>query len=141
MSVLTSLGFQVNALARQMRRAFERELQGSPLTLAQARVLFYLQRNPGLRQVMLAEMLEVQPMTLARLIDQLEHLKWVERRVDATDRRAYQLYLTKAAQEPLLDIERVSLKVRKQALQNFKPEELSQLQDLLARMHNNLTTP
>lgn len=139
MSTSTSLGFQVNTLARQMRRAFELELQGSPLTLAQARVLFHLARSPGLRQVTLAERLEVQPITLARLVDQLERLQWVERRTDATDRRAHQLYLTEAAQAPLKDIERVSLKVRKQVLQGFEPQEVTQLQDLLSRMHNNLT--
>ena len=66
-----SLGFMLADLSRMMRQAFQRRLEGSSITLAQARALVYLARHQGIRQIDLAKLLEVQPITLARLIDQL----------------------------------------------------------------------
>lgn len=92
------IGFLLADVARLMRRAFQQRLVGvSQLTHAQARVLVYLARSEGMRQVELAEQLEVKPMTLARLIDQLAASGLVERRSDPADRRAYQLFLTDLA--------------------------------------------
>ena len=68
------LNFLLADVSRLMRRAFEQRLTDSPLTFAQVRVLIYATRNEGLRQIELAEMLEVQPITLARLVDQLVDL-------------------------------------------------------------------
>ena len=74
-----SLGFLLADVFRLLRQNFQRRLEGSSLTLAQARALVYLSRHEGVRQVDLAEMLEVQPITLARLIDQLADAGLVER--------------------------------------------------------------
>ena len=69
-----SLGFLLADVSRLMRRAFQQRLEGSSLTLAQARALVYVGRHEDVRQVDLADMLEVQPITLARLIDQLANI-------------------------------------------------------------------
>jgi DNA-binding MarR family transcriptional regulator len=66
-----SLSFLLADVSRMMRQAFQNRLEGSSLSLAQARALVYLARHQGVRQIDLADMLEVQPITLARLIDQL----------------------------------------------------------------------
>ena len=92
-----NLGFLLADVSRLMRRAFQQRLEGSSLTLAQARALIYVSRNEGVRQVDLADLLEVQPITLARLIDQLAGDGLVERRSDPADRRAYHIFLTPAA--------------------------------------------
>ena len=60
-----SLGFLVADLARLMRRAFEQRLQGGTLTLAQARTLISVARQEGVRQIDLADAMELQPITLA----------------------------------------------------------------------------
>src|SRR5690606_34684335 len=65
-----NLSFLLADVARLLRRTMARRLEGSELTFAQARVLVHLARDPGLRQVELAARLEVQPITLARLLDQ-----------------------------------------------------------------------
>ena len=82
-----SLGFLLADVYRFMRRAFAEKLAGdSALTMAQARALLFVSRREGLRQVELADLLEVKPITLARLIDQLVHHGLVERRPDPSDR-------------------------------------------------------
>jgi len=92
-----SLGALVVDITRMMRRAFQHRMEGSDLTLAQARVLVYVSRRAGLRQIELAELLEVQPITLARLVDQLVEAGLVERQPDPDDRRAYRIHLKAAA--------------------------------------------
>jgi DNA-binding MarR family transcriptional regulator len=66
-----NIGFMLWDVARQMRRNFKRRLNDSCLTHAQARVLVHAARNEGIRQIELADMLEVQPITLAPVLDRL----------------------------------------------------------------------
>src|SRR3546814_4821449 len=83
-----SLGFLLNDVSRLMRRNLNRRVQALGLTQSQWRALAYLSRQEGINQVTLADTLEVQPITLARLIDRLEAAGWVERRRHPSDRRA-----------------------------------------------------
>ncbi len=122
-----------------MRRAFARRLKGSSLTLAQARALVYVSRHEGVRQVELAALLEVQPITLARLVDQLDVAGLVKRRADPADGRAYQIFLTTAAKGPLEEIARVAATVRAQALKGLSEREAGATLAGLRRMRENLT--
>ena len=97
-----TLGFLVNDIARLLRRNIDRRLQSLRLTQAQWRAIVHLSRNEGMTQAMLAESLEIQPITLTRLIDRMESAGWVERRTHPLDRRAVQLFLT-AQSQPILD--------------------------------------
>ena len=135
-----SLGFLLADVSRLMRRAFQQQFEGNTLTLAQARALVYVSRHEGVRQVDLAELLEVQPITLARLIDQLAGDGLVERRPDPNDRRAYQLYLTPAAAPQLATIEQVATAIRLDALQGLDDSEATILMQALKKMRNNLCT-
>ena len=72
------------------------------MTRAQWAVLLRLERHEGLKQSDLAEILDIQPITLTRLVDRLCDNGLIERRADPNDRRAKRLYLTPAAR-PLLD--------------------------------------
>jgi DNA-binding MarR family transcriptional regulator len=134
-----SLGFLLADVSRLMRRAFQRRLEGSELTLAQARTLVYISRNQGIRQVELAELLEIQPISLARLIDQLATRGLVERRNDPLDRRAYQLFLTSAAAAQLDAIARVGEATRMDALRGFSDSEAAKILAALKRMRDNLS--
>ena len=96
------LGFLVSDIARLLRRGMDRRLQSLGLTQAQWRAIVHLSRSEGMTQATLAESLEIQPITLTRLIDRMEAAGWVERRPDPTDRRARLIYLTDKA-KPLLD--------------------------------------
>lgn len=136
-----TLGFLLADASRMMRRAFQQAMQDSALTLtlAQARALVYVARHEGLRQVELAEVLEVQPITLARLIDQLGGAGLVERRPDPSDRRAYRLFPTPAAAPQLAEIERVAKAIRRQALRGLDARQSAMLLPVLSRIRDNLS--
>src|SRR3546814_16038136 len=72
------------------------------ITALQWRLISYLKRQEGIRQGPLAELIEVEPITLSRMVDRLAEAELVERRADPTDRRAWLLHLTPPAR-PLLD--------------------------------------
>jgi MarR family transcriptional regulator for hemolysin len=94
--------FLLNDVARMIRTLADQEARRFGMTRAQWGVLFRLERSEGLKQSELAELLEIQPITLTRLIDRLCDNGLIERRSDPNDRRAKRLFLTPAAR-PLLD--------------------------------------
>ena len=96
------LGFLISDVSRLMRRRFDERARQVGATRAQWRTLTTLSRNEGLNQGALADLLEVEPITLCRMIDRLEESDLVERRRDPTDRRAWQLFLTDKSR-PILD--------------------------------------
>ena len=136
-----TVGFLVADVARLMRRTFQARLEGSALTYAQARALVWLAREQGLRQVDLAEQLEIQPITLARLIDQLAEAGLVERRADPADRRAYRLYLTRAAAPRVAEIRAIGDAIRDEALAGLGATHAAQTVAGLRRMRESLAAP
>src|SRR5690348_3214881 len=72
------------------------------LTRAQWQILAHLQRHEGINQSGLAEIIELEPVTVGRLVDRMEEAGWVERRADPGDRRAHRLFLTERAR-PMLE--------------------------------------
>ena len=84
-----------------MRRYYDRGVAALGVTTAQWRVLLRLAREPGLKQVELAERMDVEPITACRIVDRLEESGLVERLRDPEDRRAWRLELTGKA-EPLV---------------------------------------
>ncbi|MGK2871100.1 MAG: MarR family winged helix-turn-helix transcriptional regulator [Alphaproteobacteria bacterium] len=133
-----SLGFLLHDISRLMRRDFNRRVEGFELTQVQWRTLAHLARHEGVRQVALAEILEIQPITLARLIDRLQALELVERRPDPDDRRAIQLYLTSKAQPVLDALWDQSAQTREAALEGFSESQCEQLIHMLIRVKANL---
>ena len=94
--------FILSDVARMLRTLFDQEARRFGMTRAQWGVLFRLERSEGLKQSELAEILDIQPITLTRLIDRLCESGMIERRNDPADRRAKRLFLTPNAR-PLLD--------------------------------------
>jgi MarR family transcriptional regulator, transcriptional regulator for hemolysin len=127
-----------NEVARLLRRNFNHRAQPLGLTQVQWRALARLARNEGMRQVDLAESLELQPMTVARLIDRMETAGWVQRRRDPRDRRAVQLHLTPKA-EPMIDqIRALAAETRGDAFAGLTPAALDAFYDTLHRIKENL---
>src|SRR5438105_14447181 len=98
---METLPFEIGETAHALRKAFDRLAVGLGVTRAQWKVLFKLTRMPGLRQVELADMLDLEPITLCRSIDRLEEAALVESARDPEDRRAWRLHVT-AAGPPLI---------------------------------------
>src|SRR5215469_13849483 len=135
-----TLGFVLNDVARLMRKRFEQRARSASLglTRAQAAVLANLARQEGINQVSLAQILELEPITLARLLDRLQAAALIERRSDPKDRRAHLLFLTEAAY-PLLDrIFALAAEVREDALAGVAEADRGRLLDLLIEMKANL---
>src|ERR1041384_1585078 len=94
--------FVLNDVARLLRTYADQRARRLGITRAQWAVMARVEHAEGLKQSELAEMLDLQPITLTRLIDRLCANGMVERRPDPNDRRAKRLYLTPLAR-PLMD--------------------------------------
>jgi MarR family transcriptional regulator for hemolysin len=94
--------FTLNDVARLLRTYADHRAAAFGITRAQWAVMARLDRQEGLKQSELAEMLDLQPITLTRLLDRLGDSGLIERRPDPHDRRANRLFLTPAAR-PLLE--------------------------------------
>ena len=86
--------FTLGEVQRMMRAYADRQAARYGITRAQWAVLAKVERTEGLKQSELAEQMEMQPITLTRLIDKLCDNGWIERRSDDSDRRVNRLYLT-----------------------------------------------
>jgi MarR family transcriptional regulator for hemolysin len=134
-----SLGFVLGDVSRLMRRRFDARAREIGLTRAQWRVMGQLRRREGINQAALAEILEIEPMTLGRHIDRLVEKNFVERRPDPKDRRAWRLFLTPEAQPVLDKLRTISTVNRKEVLQGIPQEEAEALIDTLLKIKGNLT--
>ena len=103
------------------------------------RSVAHLVRSEGINQAQLADRMEVVPITLVRLIDKLEASGLVERRADPRDRRAYQLFLTPAAQPMVEMLETIGAELREDMLAGLSDSERDVMVDLLLRVKGNLT--
>jgi MarR family transcriptional regulator for hemolysin len=101
-SLNREFAFSLNDVARMLRTYADQKARQFGITRAQWAVLVRLDRFEGLKQTELAEMLDLQPITLTRLLDRLCDSGLIERRSDPNDRRAKRLFLTAVA-HPLLD--------------------------------------
>jgi MarR family transcriptional regulator, transcriptional regulator for hemolysin len=93
--------FTLAELQRLVRAYADKEAGRFGITRAQWAVLAKVERNEGMKQSELAEQMEMQPITLTRLIDKLCESDWIERRGDETDRRVNRLYLRSAGRDLL----------------------------------------
>ncbi len=134
-----TLGFLLSDTSRLLRRAFQERLVGSELSMSEAKALFYVSRQEGLRQVDLASLLEVQPIAAARLVDRLEDLDLIERRAAPDDRRAYLLYLLPKARPVLERFEADAAEIRQIATRGLSRADVSALHESLEYMRDNLT--
>lgn len=96
---MTHIGFLLADNSRLARWAFDQQVRELGVTGPQARLLLNLNRRPGQNQGFYADQLEVEPITLCRMVDRLEEAGMVERRRDPADRRAWQLHLTPKSQK------------------------------------------
>jgi len=133
-----SIGFLISDVARLLRKNFNRRMQDSGLTHEQCRAILHLSRCEGIRQVELADLMEIRPITLARQLDKLQESGLIERRRDAEDRRAFRLYLTGAAREVLEKILAIGTATRSDTNQGIPPADLETMYAVLSRMKANL---
>jgi DNA-binding MarR family transcriptional regulator len=140
-SLERSFGFIIHDVSRLMRKRFDRRAHSVGLTRAQWSVIAHLHRNEGVNQSALAELMDVQKITLARLVDRLEQAGWVERRPDPADRRANRLYLTAKVAPMWERMRALAGEVFTEALDGLAPPEQDRLIDWLLTVKRNLAAP
>src|SRR6266849_1444005 len=134
-----TLGFLLHEVARLLKRRFERHARGSGLTRSQWQVLAYLSLHEGINQSGLAELLEIELITLGRIVDKLQIFELVERRPDPSDRRGWLLHLTPAARPKLTLLHRLGVVTRGEALAGVPDADIEHLLKTLQALKANLT--
>ena len=132
-------GFLVHDISRMLRKRFDRRARDIGLTKSQWIVLAHLARHEGIHQGGLADILELEPATLARHLDRLEDTGWIERRSDPSDRRAWRLHLTGKATPVLEKMGDLVEITTQEALTGLSREERERLQAQLLTIRANLT--
>jgi DNA-binding MarR family transcriptional regulator len=130
--------FLLHDLARRLRQDADRRAGTHGMTRALWTILFWLDRQPGLSQKELAEILEVEPITVARMIDRLEARDMVERRADPADRRLWRLHLRPAAAPVLAELHEERAAMHLVATSGVDPEALRIATETLCRMKANM---
>jgi DNA-binding MarR family transcriptional regulator len=133
-----TLGFLLHDVARLLGKRFEQRAKNLGLTRSQWQTLAYLANNEGINQAGLAEMLEIEPITLVRILDKLAERGLIERRQHPTDRRAWLLYLRDEALPLMIDMRALGEMTRGEALLDVPPEDVHRLHDTLTIMKTNL---
>ena len=125
---------EIGETAHALRKAFSRRAANVGVTGAQWKVLLKLTRKPGLRQAELADMLDVEPITLSRIIDRLEEAGLVERAADPTDRRAWQLHVTAKAKPVVAKLMAIADEMTAEAFAGIDRKDIETTREVLARV-------
>jgi len=132
------LGLLIHDVARLMRRRFEERAVGYGLSSAQWRLLVRLVKDEGAPQARLGELLEIEPISVSRLLDRMEEGGWIERRPDASDRRVRMVFPSDKAREAYGAIKSVAGEVYDEALYGLPAETRRTVMDALKTIRCNL---
>lgn len=134
-----NIGTMLAQVSRLMRRSFDERARGIGVTRPQWAVISLLHLNAGINQGGLAELLEVEPITLGRMVDRLQDAGFVERRPDPADRRAWRLFLTEKGEGLLDKLRPFAQETYAVALEGIAPDEVEEFMTLLRRIRTNLS--
>ena len=130
--------FLLHDLGRLLRVDADKRARAEGMTRAQWGILLWLERQPGMSQKELSELLEVEPISVARLVDRLEARAMVERRPDPKDRRIWRLHLCPAAHPALHEIHRHRAAMARRLTAGIDPTTLETMADVLVQMKGAL---
>lgn len=125
-------------VARLMRRSFDARARSIGVTRAQWGVLSLLSHNEGINQGGLADILDVEPITLCRMVDRLQEAALIERRRDPADRRAWKLYLSDKGRDRIEELRPLSEELLGMAMEGVSDEERASLDSALQKIRDNI---
>ena len=127
-------------VARMLRTYADQRGRQFGISRAQWVVLIRLDRSEGLKQSELAEILDLQPISLTRLLDRLAESGLIERRPDPNDRRANRLFLMPAARPLLLRLAELGTDMMETVLEGIDAQANERLLNDLEKVKDNLRT-
>jgi DNA-binding MarR family transcriptional regulator len=130
--------FLLHDVGRLLRVDADKRARAEGMTRAQWGILLWLEREPGISQKELAELLEVEPISVARLVDRLEARGIVERRPDPKDRRIWRLHLCPPAHPALREIHRQRAAMARHLTDGIDPAMLDAMTEVLITMKSSL---
>ncbi len=137
---MRTFGFLLKDTSRRYVDRFEQRARSLDLTLPQCKILVYLANHEGMSQAQLAELTDLEPMTLVRAVDSLESHGCLERRNDPADRRARRLYLLPKG-KPLVDeVWRLADLTRREAFAGIPRKQADLVIETLERIQRNLAS-
>lgn len=136
---MTHIGYLLADNSRLARWAFDQQVREIGVTGPQARLLLVLNRRPGQNQGFYAEQLEVEPITLCRMLDRLEEAGMVERRRDPADRRAWQIHLTDKSRKVVARLQQRVDSLVDDMLEGLTEDERMEFARLLRTVGSNLS--
>ena len=140
-NIRTSIPALVHDIARRVRYSFDGRTRNMGVTRPQWRMLITLSRMDGPTQSEVAELLEVERITLCRMVDRLAEAGLVERRADPADRRVWRLYLTEKARPIVDQLTTISEALEHDLLSVLNPSERQMLVELLTRVRDGIRSP
>jgi MarR family transcriptional regulator, transcriptional regulator for hemolysin len=135
---LRTFGFLLKDISRRYVHRFEERARALRLTLPQCRVLVQLSMREGVSQAELADLADLEPMTLVRVLDRMEADGWVKRCSDPSDRRARCLYLTPAGRPLVAEVWRLVDLTRSESVAGLSPEQVEQFIGTMESIRDNL---
>src|SRR5450631_1320429 len=137
----SNFGYLLVDTSRLYLRRFTRRAAALGVNLAQSKALGYLSRNQGITQVRLAELTDIEPMTLGRILDRMERDGWIERRSCPSDRRAKCLHLRPAARRILAQLGAIAAPLRAEAIAGVPERKRKIFVEVLAHLYGTLSAP
>ena len=125
-------------VARLARVVIDKRARIHEMTRAQWAMMIWLERKPGITQKELSDLLEVEPITVARLVDRLEQRGMVERRSDPADRRIWRLHLLPEALPLLAEIKAERTEIAGMIADGIDQATLDTMLSALLRMRATL---
>ena len=125
-------------VARLLKTYADQRARQFGISRAQWAVLIRIERSEGLKQSELAELLDLQPISLTRLLDRLADNGLIERRADPNDRRANRLYLTPAAKPLLGRLTELGADMMETVLDGLDAKSIDRMLSELGMLKDNL---
>ncbi len=135
---MENIGYLLGDRSRLLRRAFDERVRALGVTGPQARLLFLLTRDEGGNQGVYAEELDVEPITLCRMVDRMEEAGMVERRPAPSDRRARQLFLTERSRAVIPALRECVDQLLEDMLAGISPAQRETFAQVLTAIGTNL---
>lgn len=137
---MLSLPYLLSDSSRLLRRAFDARVRALGMTSPQARLLLVLHVTEGENQGYYAERLEVEPISLTRMIDRMEEAELIERRRDPADRRAWLLFLTERSRQVIDQVSACLAELEDEMLNGLDEAQRNALAQMLETIRENFST-